>query len=310
MASLLRLEPVFQEKIWGGERLRTVFDYPVSGSRVGECWAISGHPNGDCLVLNPEFAGMTLSELWRERRDLFGDLEGDVFPLLVKIIDAKEDLSVQVHPDDSYANAHENGSLGKTECWYVLDCGPDASIILGHNALSREEMETMIRENRWSDLLRRVPIRKGDFFQIEPGCIHALKAGTMVLETQQSSDVTYRLYDYGRLEKGRPRPLHLKQSLDVVRIPHRDVKPRRHAWRTGDAKVTRLVSCPFYTVYRTELNGTAHLKKKDRFVNVSVLAGEGRMDGEPVRKGDHLIVPAGYGPLRIEGKMEMICSHV
>lgn len=306
---LLRIQPVFQEKIWGGERLRTVFRYDLPGDHIGECWAISGHPNGDCTILNPEFRGMTLGTLWNTRRDLFGYRKDAAFPLLVKIIDAKEDLSVQVHPDDSYAMRHENGSLGKTECWYVLDCDPDATIVYGHNARTREEMERMIRENRWNELLREVPVRKGDFFQVDPGCIHALKAGTLILETQQSSDVTYRLYDYGRLQDGKPRRLHIEKSLDVATIPHRTGKIRQKTAVIGDARVTRLIRCPFYTVYRMELDGFTRMTWEQDFVNMSILSGSGVIDGEPVKTGDHLIVPARYGQMTIEGTMELICSH-
>ena len=306
---LLRIQPVFQEKIWGGERLRTVFRYDLPGDHIGECWAISGHPNGDCTILNPEFRGMTLGTLWNTRRDLFGYRKDAAFPLLVKIIDAKEDLSVQVHPDDSYAMRHENGSLGKTECWYVLDCDPDATIVYGHNARTREEMERMIRENRWNELLREVPVRKGDFFQVDPGCIHALKAGTLILETQQSSDVTYRLYDYGRLQDGKPRRLHIEKSLDVATIPHRTGKIRQKTAVICDARVTRLIRCPFYTVYRMELDGFTRMTWEQDFVNMSILSGSGVIDGEPVKTGDHLIVPARYGQMTIEGTMELICSH-
>lgn len=306
---LLRIQPVFQEKIWGGERLRTVFRYDLPGDHIGECWAISGHPNGDCTILNPEFRGMTLGTLWNTRRDLFGYRKDAAFPLLVKIIDAKEDLSVQVHPDDSYAMRHENGSLGKTECWYVLDCDPDATIVYGHNARTREEMERMIRENRWNELLREVPVRKGDFFQVDPGCIHALKAGTLILETQQSSDVTYRLYDYGRLQDGKPRRLHIEKSLYVATIPHRTGKIRQKTAVIGDARVTRLIRCPFYTVYRMELDGFTRMTWEQDFVNMSILSGSGVIDGEPVKTGDHLIVPARYGQMTIEGTMELICSH-
>jgi mannose-6-phosphate isomerase class I len=202
MRKILKLIPIFQEKIWGGDRLHTVFDYDIPSSHTGECWAISSHSGGICRIEGME---QNLAQLWKEQRSLFGNLPGESFPLLVKIIDAKDDLSIQVHPDDAYAAVHENGSLGKTECWYVLDCDEGATIIIGHNAASKEEIEQMVAQNRWNELLREIPIRKGDFFQINPGCLHAIKGGTMILETQQSSDITYRFYDYGRLENGKPR---------------------------------------------------------------------------------------------------------
>lgn len=310
MKTLLRMEPVFQEKIWGGSRLKTEFQYPIPSEKTGECWAISGHPNGESRLKNPEFAGETLGSLWKTRRELFGNLPGDTFPLLVKILDAKQDLSIQVHPDDAYAQVHENGSLGKTECWYILDCDPNSTIVYGHNAKTREEMEEMAKQGRWTELLRQVPVKKGDFFQVNPGCIHALRAGTFVLETQQSSDVTYRFYDYGRLQNGKPRPLHMEQSLAVARIPFRMETPEPEARELGDARVTRLIQCPYYTVCHVELDGRWKTEWTQPFVNVSVLSGRGTMDGEGIEKGDHLIIPAGYGKMEIRGSLELIYSHV
>ena len=302
---LLRLEPVFQEKIWGGDRLRTVFHYDIPSDHTGECWAISGHPSGDCHVKNPEFAGETLGSLWKKRPDLFGNLPGDSFPLLVKIIDAKDDLSIQVHPDDSYAAVHEHGARGKTECWYVLDCDPGTTIVIGHNAKTREEMGRMVEERRWKELIREVPIQKGDFFQINPGCLHAIKGGTLILETQQSSDVTYRFYDYDRLSDGKPRPLHIAQSLAVTQVPHSLEAPKQETCRQGGAEITHLVTCPYYAVYRVRLDGRWETNWEQPFVNVSITGGSGTLDGQPVSKGDHLLIPVGYGQMALEGNLEL-----
>ena len=305
--AILRLQPIFQEKIWGGDRLKTVFDYPIPSDQTGECWAISGHPGGDCRVAG---TGMTLGQLWKAQPELFGNTPGEIFPLLVKIIDAKEDLSIQVHPDDRYAAIHENGSLGKTECWYVLDCDEGATIIIGHNAASKEEMAQMVAEGRWSALLREVPIRKGDFFQIDPGCLHAIKGGTLILETQQSSDVTYRFYDYDRLQDGKPRQLHIEKSLAVTAAPFRPHTAQPQVSRRGDAKITHLVTCPYYSVFRVELEGKTQFTWEQPFVNVSILSGSGTMGGQPVQKGDHLLIPAGYGEMTVQGNLEFIYSHL
>ena len=304
------LEPILQEKLWGGDRLRSRFGYDIPSGHTGECWAISAHPGGDCRVRGGEYAGKPLGALWREHPELFGNTGGEVFPLLVKIIDAREDLSIQVHPDDEYARVQENGSLGKTECWYILECGEDAEIIIGHNAESPAALREMVEEGRWNELLRRIPIHRGDFFQIDPGCLHAIKGGTMVLETQQSSDVTYRFYDYGRLENGRPRTLHLQQSLAVTQVPFRPHPVERETVREGGAQVTKLVTCPCYTVYRVEVDGLWTRDWAKPFVNVSVLDGEGVLDGQPVKKGDHLLLPAGYGEMALSGRLELICSHL
>ena len=231
------LTPVFKEMIWGGNRLKTEFGYEIPGDDTGECWAISAHPNGDCVVQEGEYAGLHLSELWNRHRDLFGNLEGDRFPLLIKLIDAKADLSIQVHPNDAYAKEHESGSLGKTECWYVVDCDEGAEIVIGHHAKTREEVKEMILNKRWSEFIRVVPVHKGDFFQINPGCLHAIKGGTLILETQQNSDITYRVYDYDRLSNGKPRELHkwncnLHTELSV--FEHQYFGRRGYfGWKTG-----------------------------------------------------------------------------
>ena len=145
---ILFLNPVFKEMIWGGNQLAEKFGYEIPSDKTGECWAVSAHPNGDCTVREGEYAGRKLSELFKEEPELFGNLPLDRFPLLIKIIDAKADLSIQVHPDDAYAKVHENGSLGKTECWYILDCPEDATLVVGHNAGSREELKEMIDQKR------------------------------------------------------------------------------------------------------------------------------------------------------------------
>ncbi len=308
--TILKLVPVFQEKIWGGNRLQTNYSYAIPSDKTGECWAISGHPGGDCSIENPEFANETLASLWKNKPSLFGNVSGDIYPLLIKIIDAKDDLSIQVHPDDTYANEFENGSLGKTECWYILDCDPGTTIVIGHHAKTKDEMKQMIEENRWDELIREVPIQKGDFFQINPGCVHAIKGGTLILETQQSSDVTYRFYDYGRLENGKPRPLHIKQSLDVTTIPFEANTVAPEVTTQDDATITKLVTCKYYTVCRVELNGATHFTWNEPFVNVSILSGEGTMDGQPVKKGDHLVITADYGDMNIEGNLEFIYSHI
>ena len=220
MKEILFLGPIFKSMIWGGDRLRTEFSYDIPDDNTGECWAISAHPKGDSTIYKGIYKGKTLSWLWDNMRHLFGYRKETSFPLLVKIIDAKKDLSIQVHPDDSYVNKHKLGSYGKAECWYILDCDKEAEIVIGHNAKDKSELEHMIKEKRWMELIKSQRIKKGDFFYITPGTVHAIKAGTMLLEIQQSSDITYRLYDYDRLDKGKARTLHIKESIEVINCPH------------------------------------------------------------------------------------------
>jgi mannose-6-phosphate isomerase class I len=304
------MEPVFKSMIWGGNKLETDFGYTIPSDHTGECWAISAHKNGDCTIKNGEYAGKTLSFLWQQHRELFGSLEGEVFPLLVKIIDAKADLSIQVHPDDAYAKEKENGSLGKTECWYILNCDTDGKIVVGHNAKDKEELKEMITDKRWQELIRVKPINKGDFFQINPGTVHAIKAGTVILETQQSSDITYRLYDYDRLDNGKLRELHIDKSIDVIRCPHVDNEVRGNIVKLEAAEVEELIHCNFYTVLKVNLHGEQEFTQDHSFLNVSVIEGSGEIDGTPIKKGDHFILPAGYGKYHLKGNMELIQSYV
>ena len=321
---IIRLKPVFKQMVWGGNRMRESFGYDIPGDDTGECWAVSAHSHGDCRIQGGEFDGMTLSQLWREKPELFGrsktemnagtvsdqsDEAGQVFPLLTKIIDAKQDLSVQVHPDDSYASKYENGSKGKTECWYILDCDPGSTIIIGHNAKTHEELKEMVENGRWNELLREIPIQKGDFFQIFPGTIHAIKGGTMILETQQNSDITYRLYDYGRLQNGHPRELHLKKSLDVVMVPFDPEAGFSHGTPLAGGRNEALVECDLYRVWHLICENSETYKTDGvSFMLCSVIGGEGLFDDVKVVKGDHFIVPAGYGGFSLKGDLELICS--
>lgn len=308
---LLFIKPVCTHNIWGGTRLRTDFGYEVEGDDIGECWGISAHPNGDGEIRNGRLTGRKLSEVWEEYPELFGRLKYDRFPLLTKIIDARDDLSIQVHPDDAYAAEHENGSFGKTECWYVLDCPKDATLVIGHQAKDREELETMIREGRWNEFIREIPVAKGDFVQIDPGTVHAIKGGMLILETQQNSDITYRVYDYDRLSNGKPRELHVRQSIDVITVPA--ASPQQSVKKTKDVEANRLQSlhsCEYYEVFKLVVQGKAQVEQSYPFLNLSVVEGSGQIDGQSLKKGDHLIVPNRYGSIELEGNMEIIASTV
>lgn len=307
---IILLEPVLKETIWGGNRL-SEYGYTMLSDHVGEAWAISAHPNGDCTIVSGEFEGKKLSWLWEQHRELFGGCSGEQFPLLTKIIDANDDLSIQVHPDDAYAKEHEAGALGKTECWYVLDACKDATIVIGHYAKSKSELISMIDEGRWHDFIREIPVKKGDFFQIDPGTLHAIKGGTLILETQQNSDITYRVYDYDRLSDGKPRELHLEQSKDVITVPfvkgEFDVSDA--ILQMNDA-LSLLVNCDYYQVYKLDVKAEQTICNTAKFLLVSVCEGSGVVNGVTVSKGMHFIVPATVNELSVLGDMMCILSTV
>lgn len=313
MESIIELVPVFKEKIWGGRKLETEFGYEIPAGPVGECWAISAHPAGDDEIASGEYAGKTLSWLWDEHRELFGNCEGDRFPLLVKIIDAKDDLSIQVHPDNDYAAEHENGSLGKKECWYVLSAEPGQTIVVGQRAHSREEFAQMVEEGRWSELLNEIPIKAGDFFQIDPGTVHAIKGGTVILESQQSSDVTYRVYDYDRKQDdGTLRPLHMQQALDVIDF---DCAPLTSGEVELAGPVTTLEQNECYTVDLVRVGedgcpAELAVETPHPFTCISVIEGEGVVNGREVKKGTHLLALSACDVLELSGTMQVVLSYL
>lgn len=311
----LFLKPIFQEKIWGGQKLKTVFDYQIPNKPIGECWAISAHPHGTCTVENGEYKGKKLDELWASHPELFDQMGKGVFPLLTKILDAADDLSVQVHPDDAYGLKHE-GELGKTECWYIIEAEPGAEIIYGHHAKSKAELKEWIETGEWEQLLRRIKVKKGEFYFVPSGTIHAIGKGVMILETQQSSDTTYRVYDYDRTDDtGQKRALHIGQSIDVTTVPHVDPILNIQEERRGDSVVTCFIESDFFNVYEWCVNGKLALKKQAPYTLVSVLSGVGVLklaDGKQnyaIEKGAHFILPAGIKEWQIEGELQLIASE-
>jgi mannose-6-phosphate isomerase len=312
MAQPLFLQSVMQEKIWGGNRLHRVFGYEIPSQTTGEYWAISAHPNGVSVVENGSYAGMPLDQLYAQERQLFGNRKESVFPLLTKILDADDWLSVQVHPDDAYGLEHE-GELGKTECWYIIAAEQGAEIIYGHKAESKEQLRQMIEEGNWEKLLTHVPVKAGDFFYVPSGTMHAIGKGIMILETQQSSDTTYRVYDFDRKDDaGNLRDLHIEQSVDVMSIgPVANSHP--DTLELAAATLTTYVSNEFFTVYKWSIHGELEMKKSADYYLVSVLEGQGkiRVDDQEyeLKKGSHFILTSDCSEWTFSGEMEMIVSH-
>jgi mannose-6-phosphate isomerase len=309
MGHILKMQPVFKEMIWGGSKLRDVYGYDIPSDHTGECWAISAHQNGDCLIADGEFKGMTLSKLFESHRELFGGIQGDQFPLLVKIIDAKNDLSVQVHPNDAYAAEHEN-SLGKTECWYVLQADEHTKMVMGHHAKTKEEFIKAIEEDDYDNLLNSFEIKEGDFFYIPSGTLHAICSGSLIYEAQQSSDITYRVYDYHRKDQnGNERQLHVKQSIDVTNVPANINQNRDFAQtKLENGTKTNYVTSEFFKVDAYQLNGANTIANDAPFQLVSVINGDGTMNGVPVRKGEHFIICVDQVETIFDGNMEIMIA--
>lgn len=220
----LTFRPVLKDYIWGGRNLETKLNRPLPPHQdIAESWEIAGHEDGTTVVENGRFANMPLTELHaRLGLDLIGTRnawaeERGKFPLLIKLLDANRPLSVQVHPNDEYALAHEGNELGKTEMWVVLHAEPDAAVILGvKKGTTPQAFRQAIADGALEPFLHHIPVRRGDVVCVPAGSLHAILGGLLIAEIQQNSNTTYRVYDWNRLQNGRSRPLHVKQALDVI----------------------------------------------------------------------------------------------
>ncbi|MFH0993735.1 MAG: type I phosphomannose isomerase catalytic subunit [bacterium] len=304
---IFALEPVFKHRIWGGNAIHQIFGSGVPEGAVGEAWLISAIPGSESIVKDGPFAGRTVSEFYHHEAEFFGQAEA-AFPLLVKIIDAADRLSVQVHPDDAYAQSNENQS-GKNECWYIMAAEPGAELVVGHGAMSRQELKAAAVSGELEHLLTRIPVTKGDFVYIPAGTIHAIGKGIVILETQQSSDVTYRIYDYNRRDAaGQPRQLHLEQGIAVTDIPAKPIEIHHFANGFGIAK---MIATPFFMVEKWSVSGSIRYHNlHHRWMLAAVVEGEATLNRRFVKKGDALIIAATVNEINVIGHAELIVTYV
>ncbi|MBR2875695.1 MAG: class I mannose-6-phosphate isomerase [Clostridia bacterium] len=313
----IKLNPVFKEIVWGGERLKTDYNYESDLKNIAEAWVLTARNDGDNTVKNGEYSGMSFTDLINNNPGFLGKKgeKYNEFPLLLKFIDAKNDLSIQVHPDDEYARIHEN-SLGKTEAWYVLDCADDAELIYGFKKeITKEEFENSIKDNSFLENVNKVKVKKGDIFFIEAGTLHAIGGGILLAEVQQNCNTTYRVYDYGRLVDGKPRELHIEKALDVTNTlpPVRSSDPEGEIEFFEDAQLQKLCSCEFFTMTSMKLNGKhQYFCDNNSFLSVLILEGKGSITVDntvvSVKKGDSIFVPAGSGNVAFSGEFEALLS--
>ncbi len=311
------LAPVYKDYLWGGDRLKSEYNKDTDVTPLAESWECSVHKDGESTVASGEFEGKTLSEVLREHPEYIGthpDKELG-FPLLIKLIDAKEDLSIQVHPDDEYAREHENGEYGKYEMWYVLEAEKDARIIYGFSHdCTKEQLRQAIDNGTIMRHLQRVNVKKGDIFFVPPGTVHAIGKGIVVAEIQESSDITYRLYDYNRIDKnGNTRKLHIDKALDVLNVK-KSTEPKRPLrllkYKNGYAGEL-LTRCQYFEVHRLLLNEEAVIEADAYSFRVLLCTeGSGTMCFEneimQIRKGDCIFVPANSCKITVTGKAELL----
>lgn len=313
----IKLQPVFKEIVWGGNRLKNDYGFKSDLNNIAEAWMLCAREDGDNIIVNGELAGQSFCEFIKTHRELLGTKgqSYEEFPLLIKFIDAKSDLSVQVHPDDEYAKLHEN-SYGKTEAWYILDCDEGAQLIYGFNkALTSEEFKKSIEDNTFLEYVNKVNVKKGDVFFINAGTLHAIGGGILLAEVQQNCNTTYRVYDYGRLVNGKPRELHIEKAIDVTDTvpPTRSGEPDGAPVQENGAVSQKLCSCEFFKMNTLNVNGDYSLMvDKTSFVSLLIISGSGKIAcGESeidVVSGDSVFIPANSGKCVLSGEFEVLVS--
>ena len=318
---LFKFEPLLKQTIWGGDKIVTFKHLESDLDSVGESWEISGVPGDESVVANGEYKGKTLNEVLTEMKDKLVGADnykrfGDRFPLLIKFIDARQDLSIQVHPDDE--TAHRQGKpMGKTEMWYVMDSDENASLKVGlKKKITPEEYAQMVEDDTICDALGNYKVKSGDCFFIPAGRIHAICSGSFIAEIQQTSDVTYRIYDYKRKDKnGNYRQLHTKEAAEA--IDYTVLDNYRTEYTPVKNEATPLVSCPLFTtaVYDLSEPMTLDYSELDSFVILIALKGEGTIltsSGETFlfREGESVLLPATTDMVKVEGTIKFLETFV
>lgn len=318
---ILKLKPALKDYLWGGTKLKTDFGFESDMEKVAEGWMLSCHKDGENIVENGEYKGKTLSEVISIcSKDILGEngKKFDFFPILIKLIDAKNDLSVQVHPDNDYALRVE-GEYGKTECWYILDCEENAELIYGFKKkISSEEFKERIENNTFLDVVNKVKVNKGDLFFIEAGTLHAIGSGILLAEIQQNSNTTYRVYDYNRRDKdGNLRPLHTEKAIDVTccEPPKYDIKPIGEKIDNNGYSSQLLTQCDLFKVNSLEITNSASVIADERsFVSLLVTGGNGEIccgeESFNAKKGDSFFISASSGEIKISGNLTVIETRV
>ena len=315
---ILELIPPIKDYIWGGTKLRECFGKESKLEKLAESWELSCHKDGASVIANGEYKGRTLNEFLSENPDACGTAcsKFEYFPILIKLIDARDNLSVQVHPDNDYAQRVE-GEYGKTEMWYIVDCEKDAELIYGFKSeISKQEFKDAIENNTLLEKVSRVPVKKGDVFFINSGTLHAIGKGILIAEIQQNSNTTYRVYDYGRVgADGKPRELHIQKALDVTELKPAENYSVSEAIETADKRSQLLAECEYFKVVKEDINGNSELYANEKSFNHILL-----IDGEAVlkcgdeklnlKKGSSVFVAANTGKYIIKGNCSIIITEI
>lgn len=313
----MKLTAPCKDYIWGGNKLREEYGKVSDADKIAESWELSCHKDGESVIEGGEFQGMTLAAfIENQGKGVLGKNceKFENFPILIKLIDAKDNLSVQVHPNNEYALRVE-GEYGKTEMWYIVDCDPGAELLYGFKSnITKEEFERRIKDNTLLEVTNNVPVHKGDVFFIEAGTLHAIGKGILIAEIQQNSNTTYRIYDYGRVgADGKPRQLHIEKAVEVTELtPPKYPTTAKGTTEEKDGYTVQLLSeCEYFRVNKVSVSEKCTLEAGSAsFNSVLVLDGEGEIDGVELKKGDSCFIPAGYGNYTFKGKAELVVTDI
>ena len=315
----LLLKPPIKDYLWGGTKLKTDFGFETDKDIAAEAWMLSAHKDGMNIILNGEHKGKTINEvleIWGKSALGKNAEKFSYFPILIKLIDAKQKLSVQVHPDDDYALANE-GEFGKTEMWYVVDCKPGAKLAYGFKKnIDKAEFEKRIKDNTLDEVINYVPVSKGDVFFIDAGTLHAIGEGILIAEVQQNSNTTYRVSDYGRLgADGKPRELHIEKALDVAKCKKPDIPYGNtgQVYVYGNNRIRELAVCDKFSAKLLSLNGKYTISHKDSFVSLIILEGNVTISCNNhtfnITIGDSVFIPAGL-EVELNGIADILYGYV
>ena len=316
MLKPIKLAPVFKEIIWGGNRLKEEYNKKSDLSNIAESWELTARPDGMNTIVGGEYDGMTLEEYIKENGEsVVSNIPQPFFPLLIKFIDAQDNLSVQVHPDDEYGLANAN-SLGKTEMWYIIDAKPGAQLVYGLKPnVTNDDFKKAIENGKVEEMLNYVDVKKGDVFFIPSGLVHAIGSGILLAEIQQNSNITYRVYDYNRVGKdGKPRELHVNDALNVIVNRNQD-EIDKIRFSTNVKNNNTLASCEYFNVEKLNIDGSCKFSTNaESFASILCLDGCGEIEFNgnryPLCKGDSYFIPADMGEYTVSGKLEIIVSKI
>lgn len=314
----LFFDPIYKSIIWGGRNLEKIFNRNLPEGKIAESWEISSHGKDNSVIINGEFKGKNLNELLNKfGSKLVGKkCSSKNFPLLIKLIDANDKLSVQVHPDNEYAKIHDN-DLGKTEMWYIIDAKPNAKLICGvKSGTTKKQFEEAIKNNTLNECLNYVDVKKGDTIFIPSGTVHAILDGIVIAEIQQSSDTTYRVYDWGRVGKDdKPRELHVEKALDVINFEYKGSVEKVSTKKEEGFEYASLINCEFFNVDKIHIfNNYKDKTDGSTFFAYTCVEGSGELKCKDnyfdIKGGTSFLIPADNLEFEITGNLQLLKSYI